>query len=123
MSTSIHHEVQQYIRNDQRAVAVEQLRDIDSIEEYTGGNDEDVDKHNHLPQRDVFVFVDNSCNDVRAACRAVGEKDDAQADTFAGRSEDGTHKRVLPNNLWHILIDNIKLSGVGHTKVDHEVVS
>ena len=58
----------------------------------TGADDEYITNHDHSSQRYVFVFIDNSGDNIRSSGTSVIIESNAQAYTAHSRTDDTGHK-------------------------------
>ena len=57
-----------------------------------GTDDNEVASHNHASQRDILVFMDDGCNDVRTSRAAVAVEHDTQSGTAHCRTYQASHE-------------------------------
>ena len=93
--------------------------------EIAGRNDGDVTEHEYTSQGDVFVFVDDGGNDVRASRAAVAEEDDGQSYSFATCAEHTGHESLVAQYLGQLsvfvrneFLEQSELKGQGYGPYD-----
>ena len=61
----------------------------------TGADDEYITNHDHSSQRYVFVFIDNSGDNIRSARTSVRRESNADAAATERCSDDTCHERLV----------------------------
>ena len=94
LAGAVDHLVNHISGNKQGHVTINHLLQIVQYK-IAGCNNDHITEHNHTPQADIPVFVDNRCNNIRSSRTSVRSKGKTDTASTKDSTQDTSHKRLI----------------------------